>query len=59
MELKVINSGSEANGYIIQNDNEALIIECGCKLIEAKKSLNWNTRKVVGCLISHEHGDHA
>ena len=26
------------------------------KLIDAKKALNWNTRKVVGCLISHEHG---
>lgn len=59
MVLDVINSGSESNGYIIQNDNEALIIECGCKLIGAKKALNWNTRKVVGCLISHEHGDHA
>lgn len=56
MVLDVINSGSEANGYIFQNDNEALIIECGCKLIDAKKALNWNTRKVVGCLISHEHG---
>ena len=56
MVLDVINSGSEANGYISQNDNEALIIECGCMLIDAKKALNWNTRKVVGCLISHEHG---
>lgn len=59
MVLDVINSGSEANGYIIQNDNEALVIECGCKLIDAKKVLNWNTRKVVGCLVTHEHQDHS
>ena len=30
MVLDVINSGSEANGYIIQNYNEALIIERRC-----------------------------
>lgn len=30
MVLDVINSGSEANGYIIQNDSEALIIERRC-----------------------------
>lgn len=59
MILSVINSGSEANGYIIQNDNEALFLECGCKLSEVKKALDWNVRKIVGCLISHEHLDHA
>lgn len=59
MELDVINSGSEANGYIIQNNNEALILECGCKLSEVKKALDWNVRKIAGCLISHEHSDHA
>ena len=59
MVLSVINSGSEANGYIIQNDSEALILECGCKLSEVKKALDWNVRKIVGCLISHEHLDHA
>lgn len=59
MVLSVINSGSEANGYIIQNDSEALILECGCKLSETKKALDWNVRKIVGCLISHEHSDHS
>lgn len=59
MVLSVINSGSEANGYIIQSDSEALILECGCKLSEVKKALDWNVWKIVGCLISHEHSDHA
>lgn len=56
MLLSVIDTGSSCNGYILQNNNEALIIECGCKLIDCKKSLDYNTRKVVGCIISHEHG---
>ena len=55
MVLSVINSSSDANGYIIHNESEALILECGCKLIDVKKALDWNIRKVVGCLISHEH----
>lgn len=56
MFLNVIKSGSEANGYILQNDNEALILECGCKYIEYLKTLDFNVRKVTACLISHEHG---
>lgn len=56
MFLRVINSGSSGNGYILESENEALIIECGCKLIDIKKALNFNISKVVGCLVSHEHG---
>lgn len=56
MLLSVIGSDSSGNGYVLQNENEALIIECGCKLMDCKKTLGWNTRKVSGCIISHEHG---
>lgn len=56
MLLSVINSSSSGNGYILHNENEALVIECGCKLLECKKVLNFNIRKIVGCIISHEHG---
>lgn len=56
MFLSVINSGSSGNGYILQDDKEALIIEAGCKLLDIKKALNFNISKVVGCLVSHEHG---
>lgn len=44
---------------MLQDENEALIIEAGMKLIEAKKALSWNIAKVVGCIISHSHNDHA
>jgi len=59
MFLDVISSGSEANGYVLQNEHEALIIECGCKLMEVKKVLGFNVLKVAGCIISHEHNDHS
>ncbi|SEA78571.1 Phosphoribosyl 1,2-cyclic phosphodiesterase [Prevotella sp. tc2-28] len=59
MTLDIIDSGSKANGYVLHNESEAIIIECGCPLLECEKILNFNISKVKAVLISHEHGDHA
>lgn len=58
MELSVLSSGSSGNAYILQNEAEALIIECGCPVQEALRALRFNSKKVVGCIVSHVHGDH-
>lgn len=59
MELSILGSSSNGNCYIIQNETEALVIECGVSFKEVKKALDFNISKVVGALVSHEHGDHA
>ena len=59
MIIDVIESGSKANGYVLHNENEAIIIECGCPLLECEKILDFNLRKIKAVLISHSHGDHA
>lgn len=59
MNLKVIGTGSKGNCYLLENDNEALIIECGVNITAIKQALNFNISKVVGCIVSHEHMDHA
>lgn len=59
MKLKVINSNSQGNCYILENDSEALIIECGVRIDKIKQALNFNLRKVVGCIVTHEHLDHS
>ena len=59
MKLKILGSSSSGNCYILDNGNEALIIEAGIKLLDVKKALGWNIRKVVGCLITHQHNDHS
>lgn len=59
MRLKVIGSSSKGNCYILENETEALIIECGVRIADIKRSLEFNIGKVVGCLLTHEHGDHA
>ncbi len=59
MELSILGSSSKGNCYVLQDANEALIIEAGIKLSEAKRALGWDIAKVSGCIISHQHGDHA
>ena len=59
MNLTVLGSCSRGNGYIIQDENEALIIEAGVSLAKAKQALDFNISKVAGVLITHSHGDHA
>lgn len=60
MKLTVINSNSAGNAYIMEsNSGEALLIECGVRWQLIKQALNFNYKKVVGCIITHEHNDHA
>lgn len=59
MVFKVLSSSSAGNCYLLENDKETLIIEAGLRFDAIQKGLKFNLRKVVGCLVSHEHGDHA
>jgi len=58
MQLTIINSNSSGNAYVLHNEYEALLIECGVRFDQIKQALNYNLKKVVGCLITHEHKDH-
>lgn len=61
MKLRVLGSSSSGNGYLLQSETtgEVLAIEAGVRLSEVKKALDFDITKIVGCIISHEHGDHA
>lgn len=58
MGIKILASGSAGNCYLLETQNETLILECGISFKNIKKGLNFNLSKVVGCLITHEHKDH-
>lgn len=57
--LKVISSNSSGNCYILECDNEQLIIELGVSWKEIMKGLNYDITKVRACLTSHIHKDHS
>jgi phosphoribosyl 1,2-cyclic phosphodiesterase len=59
MKLKILGSNSKGNCYILENKNEALIIEAGVSIRKLKKVFNNNLSKIAGCLVSHSHSDHA
>lgn len=58
MNIRVINSGSDGNGYTIGDEKETLLIEAGCNFKEVQKALNFNTFCIQGMVISHSHTDH-
>uniref|UniRef100_A0A6M3LH80 Putative beta-lactamase superfamily domain n=1 Tax=viral metagenome TaxID=1070528 RepID=A0A6M3LH80_9ZZZZ len=53
--IHVYHSGSTGNLYRIGN----LLIEAGVPIREIKKALGFRLSEIAGCLVSHEHGDHA
>jgi phosphoribosyl 1,2-cyclic phosphodiesterase len=59
MKLKVIGTGSKGNCYLLYNETETLIIECGVSIQEIKKGLDFNISNVVGCILTHNHMDHS
>lgn len=60
MTLHIIGSGSKGNGYLLKAlDGETLMLEAGVPFKSVLRALGGNTKKVAGCLVTHEHGDHA
>ena len=59
MKLSILGSSSSSNCYVLHNDKEALIIEAGVTIQNVKQALDFNISKVVGCFVTHEHGDHS
>lgn len=58
MILKCLGSSSAGNCYLLENETECLMIECGIPIKEVKKAMNFNMRKIVGCIATHRHNDH-
>jgi len=59
MELKILGSSSAGNCYVFDNGVEALVLECGVRFAEVQRAVDFDLSRVVGCVVSHEHGDHA
>jgi phosphoribosyl 1,2-cyclic phosphodiesterase len=59
MKLIVLGSSSLGNGYILKSrTGQCLVLEAGVNISVLKKALNYDISGVVGCLVTHRHGDH-
>ncbi len=59
IDVKCLASGSAGNSYAIDDGESVLLLEAG---IPAKKIMTGYLdmiSRIAGCLITHEHGDHA
>lgn len=59
INIKTLASGSKGNAYLIDDGVSQLLIECGINYKDIQVALNFDTKRVVGCLLSHEHKDHS
>lgn len=59
MKMKVLGSSSHGNSYILQSGEDILLLDCGVRYKELQIALNFDFSKVAGCLLTHEHMDHA
>lgn len=58
MELQVIGTGSSGNAYVLRAGDDALLLEAGLPIRRIMRAIpDW--QHLAGCLITHEHGDHA
>jgi phosphoribosyl 1,2-cyclic phosphodiesterase len=58
IEIKCLASGSSGNAYYVDGESP-LLLECGIPWKQIQQGLNFQTSSLVGCLVSHSHGDHA
>ena len=55
MFIKCLGSSSAGNCYLLEDDNEILILEAGISFKEVKKAIDFRVEKIKGVLVSHEH----
>lgn len=58
MTLTCLGSGSSGNCYLLDNDGEVLILDCGISIKEIQSAMNWDFSSVVGVIVTHAHKDH-
>lgn len=59
IEIKVIASGSSGNCYRIVDSTTTLMIEAGIRFQKIREAFSFKLSEVAGCLVTHEHLDHA
>lgn len=57
--ITTLASSSRGNCYRIDDGSTPLLLEAGISWKEIQKKLDFKTREIKGCLVSHEHKDHS
>lgn len=59
MKIICLGSSSKGNCYVLERDNQILILEAGINPKEVLKAIKFRQKEIVGVFITHEHLDHS
>ena len=60
MILTCLASGSSGNCYVLKdNKGKMLLLDAGIPIMKIKKGCDWKVSDIVGCVVTHKHGDHS
>lgn len=59
LTFRPIASGSQGNAFIVDDGKTKLLLECGLRFRDIQIALDFQTSKLAGCLLTHEHNDHS
>ncbi len=59
MEIKILGSGSKGNCYWVSDGRSSVLLDAGLPFREIQRGIDFKVADLDGCLITHEHGDHA
>lgn len=59
MKLTVLGSSSHGNCYLFESSDSVLVLEAGVPMQQVKRALHFDITKIVACIVSHRHKDHA
>ncbi|MBA3889814.1 MAG: MBL fold metallo-hydrolase [Gemmatimonadaceae bacterium] len=57
--MRVLASSSAGNAYVLEDDGRTLLLDAGIRYPDLQKALWHRVTALDGCLVTHEHGDHA
>ena len=53
LQLQILGSSSQGNGYILTENSDKLLLECGIRANKVLQALNFEASKVGGVIVSH------
>lgn len=59
MNFIPLASSSAGNAYVVEDGKSRILIECGVPYKRLQKLMGFEMAGISGCLLSHEHHDHA
>lgn len=59
MRFEALASSSSGNAYIVSDNDTRILIECGVSHKKLQKLSGFSISEFQGCLVTHDHKDHA